>query len=144
MPSFRVNSIPVAQPRQRHRVLTVAGKSFAQNYTPTKAPVNVFKAAVQAEAAKAFPNGPMEGPVHLAVIFIMPRPQSMRWAKREMVREWHAKKPDAENLCKSLMDAMTGYCFVDDCQVVILGAQKLIASGDESPHVEVEVRSLHA
>lgn len=142
MPRFIVHSIPVAQPRQRHRVLTVAGKSFAQNYTPTKAPVNVFKAAVQAEAAKAFPDGPMDGPVHLAVIFIMPRPKSMFWKTRSMAREWHAKKPDAENLCKSLMDAMTGYAFVDDCQVAILGAQKLIAGGNESPHVEVEVRSL--
>lgn len=51
---FRVDAIPVAQPRQRHRVAkTAKGKQFVQNYTPQSDPVNTFKAAAQASAIEA-------------------------------------------------------------------------------------------
>ncbi len=134
--SFRVKSIPVAQPRQRHRVVTTGGKAFAQNYTPTKAPVNVFKAAVQDAASMHF-TGPMTGPIALSLTFVMPRPKSMFWKSRPMPRAWCAKKPDAENLAKGVLDALTSIAYVDDAQVVNLEITKYIAAGHESPHVQI-------
>ena len=46
MIAFTVPALPVAQPRQRHRVASIGGRMVAQNYTPTKSPANEFKATV--------------------------------------------------------------------------------------------------
>jgi hypothetical protein len=46
--AFTIDTIPIAQPRQRHRqIKTHDGRNFIRNYTPTKAPVNAFKASIQ-------------------------------------------------------------------------------------------------
>ncbi len=60
---FIVPAIPIAQPRQRHRVMRIGGRTIAQNYTPKKDPVNQFKATV-ALVASEHTNGspPHEGP----------------------------------------------------------------------------------
>jgi crossover junction endodeoxyribonuclease RusA len=81
----------------------------------------------------------MNGPVRLAVEFVLPRPMAMIWRTRKMPRALHAKKPDCENLLKSLQDALTGICWRDDSQIADLAAEKWIAAGDEQPHVHVYV-----
>ena len=39
---FTVNAVPIAQPRQRIRVMMIRGHTLATNYTPKKAPVQDF------------------------------------------------------------------------------------------------------
>ena len=133
--SFTVPAIPIAQPRQRHAV--IAG--HVRNFTPKNAPVNAFKALVAMAAAEAYRGPPLEGPVSLAVVFVLPRPGNRIWKKRAMPRERHAKKPDRDNLEKSLKDALSGIIWRDDSQVCAGDVQKWIAAGDEQPHVEVTV-----
>lgn len=135
MPRFTVPGVPVAQPRQRHRVV---GK-FVQNYTPTKHPVNAFKAAVQFAAQPEF-SQPIEGPVSLSVVFVMPRPRNLVWKSKPMPRLPKASKPDFENIVKALMDALTGIAWRDDAQVWAATVTKYVAAGDETPHTEVEIR----
>lgn len=131
---FIVPGIPVAQPRQRHKIVC----GHVQNYTPTRDPVNVYKAAVQAAAAGLFP-APLQGPVRLDVRFLLPRPKNKIWKKRPMPREPHTSKPDEDNLVKAVKDALKGIAFRDDAQVWICLAIKQIADGDEQPHTEVEI-----
>jgi len=132
---FHVPSIPIAQPRQRSAV--IAG--HVRTYTPTKHPVNGFKASVQSALASVHHGPPLEGPLRLMACFVLPRPKNKIWKTRDMPRLWHAKKPDVDNLLKSLKDAMTGLAWRDDSQVCYVSAVKVVADGDEQPHVEVEV-----
>ncbi len=52
--SIRIPGVPVAQPRQRHRVVKIGNHVRAQNYTPTQDPVNAFKAACKFAIAEAY------------------------------------------------------------------------------------------
>ncbi len=136
---FIVPCIPKAQPRQRHRVAMIHGRPMAMNYTPTKDPVNAFKAAVQLAASQAYRGPPLSGPLSVKTVFVFPRPKSKIWKKRPMPREWHVGKPDRDNLMKSFQDALNGLLWVDDSQICDGPPQKFIAAGDEQPHVEVEI-----
>lgn len=138
MITFVIPAIPIAQPRQRTRVLSVGGRTFAQNYTPTKSPVNVFKAACQAAAFHAI-QAPLTGPLQVWLTFVFPRPKSMTRKRGDNPRAWKSSKPDIDNVYKSLADALTGIAWVDDSQVVWLNVQKFVAAGDEQSRVEVRI-----
>ena len=140
--TFVVPAIPVAQPRQRHRIVTTAGRSFATNYTPAKSPVNDFKASVRMAAWQAYSGPPLEGPLSVQIIAVFPRPASKRWKNKPMLRFPKLSKPDADNIAKANLDALNGLLFVDDAQVARLLVEKWLASGDEQPHVEISVGSL--
>ena len=132
---------PVAHPRQRHRIVR-GDKPWVHNYTPTKAPVNAFKAAAQTAFAAAHDAAPFDGPVWMEVLLLFPRPQSMMWKKRKMPRTWHAKKPDLDNVVKSLKDALSGLAWRDDSQVCMLVVKKQVAAGHEQPSVDVWIGSV--
>ena len=50
-----------------------------------------------------------------------------------------AKKPDLDNVLKSIMDALNGYAFDDDSQIVKVIAEKVYA---DEPFVEVAIDEL--
>jgi Holliday junction resolvase RusA-like endonuclease len=136
--TFRVEAVPVAQPRQRHRVLSVGGKSFAQNYTPKNDPVNSFKASCRIAAVEAFgERGPIGEPIIMHLVFVMPRPKSL--PKRLAGRLPHAKKPDRDNLAKGVHDALEGILYHNDSQVYAGAVEKWVASENETPHVWVRM-----
>lgn len=129
--------LPVAQPRQRHRVVTSGKRAFASNYTPSRHPVNAFKASV-AEAASAECAGLMSTtPIRLMVCFAFPRPKS-RCRKRDGVGMiWHTSRPDIDNLLKAVTDAMTGIAWGDDSQVCSVNAEKVILAPGESAFTRI-------
>jgi Holliday junction resolvase RusA-like endonuclease len=138
---FTVPTVPIAQPRQRTRgFIDGAGRARVQNFTPTKHPVNSFKAAVQLAASQVYSGPPLEGPVSLSLVFVFPRPGRLIWKKRPMPRLPHTSRPDIENIGKAVFDSLTGTLFRDDAQIVAAALEKTYAAGDEQPHVEVEVR----
>lgn len=139
MIDFVVPCVPVAQPRQRHRVIQKGDRTFAQNYTPTKAPVNAFKAAVQVAAQAEHQGAPLDGPLSLDLQFILPRPKCMTRKRGENAREWRAKKPDFDNLAKSVCDALGGILWRDDAQLVWVTISKFTAAASEQPRVRVIV-----
>lgn len=116
--------------------------NYVQNYTPTKHPVNAFKATCRLAARQAFTGPPLQGPLAVSLVFVMPRPQSMVYKKRPMPRVPHDKKPDEDNLTKATYDALKGLLFVDDCQIFRAWKEKWIAAGDEAPHVEVRIEQV--
>lgn len=138
---FTVPAIPVAQPRQRHRVMQVAGRTITQNFTPAKAPVNAYKAAVQLAASQAYQGPPLQCPLRLDCLFVLPRPKALMFKKREMPRVPHTTaRGDLDNFWKSTVDALAGTMFGNDCQVYASTMEKWIASGSEQPHVVVTVQ----
>jgi Holliday junction resolvase RusA-like endonuclease len=139
---FSVPAVPVAQPRQRHRLLQAGGRTIAVNYVPRTSPVQSFKASVAHEAREVYQGAPLAGPIKLTVLFLMPRPARLRWKKRAMPRCWHASKPDLDNLVKAVKDALKGILWHDDSQVAELAASKLYCSGPEAPSVAVVLEQL--
>lgn len=140
---IRVPAIPVAQPRQRHRIAkSAAGKSFVVNYTPSKAPVNDFKATVRHAAASEYQGPPFTGPLRVDVCCVFPRPAGMFWKTKPMPRVPHAKKPDRDNVDKAVLDSLKGLLFLDDAQACQGNIEKWVASGDEQPHVLIGVSEL--
>ena len=134
---FSVPAVPVAQPRPR------AGKGPGgrpQLYqAETSHPVHSFKATCRLAAAEVHSGPPIEGPLCLTALFVMPRPQRLRWKTRAMPRMPKPDGPDVDNLAKTLMDALTGLLWVDDRQVYRLNVSKWHAADDEPPHVEVTI-----
>jgi Holliday junction resolvase RusA-like endonuclease len=140
--AFIVPAVPVAQPRQRHRVVPSGGRPFVQNFTPAKHPVQAFKASVRLAARDAYQGPPLDGPVGIVVVFAMPRPGRLMWKKRPMPRCLHVSKPDLDNLAKAVKDALTGLLWRDDAQIAHANLSKVYASGEEQPSVRIEVSSL--
>jgi Holliday junction resolvase RusA-like endonuclease len=137
---IRVPAVPVAQPRQRHRLVkTGSGKEFIQNYSPAKHPVTTFKATVRHAFHEAYKGPPLTGPLRCDCLFVMPRTSDLIWKTRPMPRLPHAKKPDRDNLDKAVMDALKGLAWIDDSQVCQGTIEKCIAAGNEQPHAVITI-----
>src|SRR5438874_208625 len=96
---------PVAQPRQRHRVVTSkSGKAFATNYTPRSDPVQAFKAQVRLAVRQIWQGEPWTGPISLVAILVFPRPKRLGKGGRV----WHTSRPDCDNCIKAIKDAIKG------------------------------------
>lgn len=136
---FVIPGIPIAQPRQRHRVVN----GHAQNYTPAQHPVNEFKRAAALAVARVYQGSPLDGPLSMEIVFVMPRPSRLVWKTRPMPRQWHTAKPDRDNLMKSLQDALNGLLYKDDSQLCEGSVSKVIAAGWEQSHTLVTIRTLN-
>jgi Holliday junction resolvase RusA-like endonuclease len=86
-----------------------------------------YHEAVAALAAELAPNGPVSGPIALRI--------SYRLGSRDR---------DVDGSHKALIDGLSGVCFNDDRQVVLLSLNKTRAALDELPSVEVIIRPLTA
>ncbi len=143
--SFSVDAVPVPQPRHRVGAGYKGGKPHA--YLPREHPIHVFKAVVALRAREAMTAKgwlPLQGPVVLRLVFVLPRPVWLVWKTRPMPRRVCSCKPDLSNLVKGCEDAILQIGYVDDSQIVRLEAEKVYAAGDEKPHVEVTLTQQEA
>lgn len=124
MISFTVSGNPVAQPRAK---AAKRGK-FIHIYTPDKQ-VKPYKEAIRLVATQAMAGRkPMEGPLAVAIFFYIDRPKSHTKKQRE--QDWHAQKPDLDNLAKAVLDALKDITWADDSQISELRLRKQWAVGD--------------
>lgn len=145
--TFTVPAVPVAQPRPRavrmgnsarvHEVTHIKGEDGQRRPHP----IIHFRAMVAQVAADVYPLPPLKGPLAVTLVFVMPRPAAKMWERKPMVREWQAKRPDADNMAKAVLDALA-MIWKDDGQVCDLSVRKVVASGYEQPHVEVAIEQL--
>jgi len=122
----------------RPRVRVVAG--HAQTYTP-KETVD-FERSVAQLLADHRPPSLLEGPVTMLVTFVLPRPKRLYRKKdpSQMVKCF--KKPDLDNLAKSLNDAIdrNGGYWHDDAQVQGMSMKKLYAEKLGQPRIELWIQ----
>lgn len=119
----------------------------ARVYTPTATADWEHFAAVELRAAwEAKP--PMTGPLGCEIVAVFPRTAALL-AKNKIGYKhptWrlpHAVKPDADNIAKSVLDAVEKAGIIgDDKQIALLTVGKHWAMIHEEPRVEVRIWSL--
>ena len=108
-------------------------------YTPKK--TREYEEAVR-NIAKSAIISPLQGEIRLAIDFYMSIPNSWSKAKKQqaMIGEIRpATRPDIDNLCKAIMDALNGGVgYDDDSQIVELHLREWYGE----PRTEIELEEL--
>ena len=128
---FTVPGVPVGKGRPR---FTRQGHA----YTPEKTAAYEGKVRLcwKAQSGQGFAGGI---PLRASIMAYFPIPKSVSKKKAAaMEGKFHTKKPDSDNLCKSLLDAICGYAYPDDSAIQIDRCWKIYTNA--SPRVEVEIR----
>jgi Holliday junction resolvase RusA-like endonuclease len=117
-----VEGTPKGQPRAR----AFSRHGMVRMYDPGTA--EHWKGQIAAAAKGKLPAGGIEGPVCVAMEFSMPRPKShfnSKGERKPTAPYWVTIKPDADNLAKAVLDALTQLgAWKDDSQVCVMTALK--------------------
>jgi Holliday junction resolvase RusA-like endonuclease len=89
---------------------------------------------VREQAQAVAREGLFLGPVLIALVFHLPRPQSLPKLARH-----HRTRPDLDKLVRAVVDALIGLLYPDDAAVVELRAQKRYAEPGFAPWVCITV-----
>jgi Holliday junction resolvase RusA-like endonuclease len=126
MVTFVIKGIPKV--KKRPNFSTRGGK--IRIYTPKT--TATFENLVKIKSEENFKH-PLDGPICLAIRFYLPRPQRLIWKKRPMPEVFSDKRPDIDNLAKSVIDGLNGVAFKDDGQISDLHITKKFHSGNDEP-----------
>lgn len=112
--TFTIPGTAISKARPR----TTKRGNRAIMYTPDK--TKNYENYVKLVAAQYAPEELLVNPLDIELEFYLQRPKSL-----PKKIQHHVKKPDIDNLAKSVMDAMEGVIYVNDAQVIALRAYKL-------------------
>ena len=118
------NPVPKGRPRFRRT------KTFITTYTPRK--TLDFEDQVKKASQDSMGNvEPLETPISVYLYFRLPIPQS--YSKKAVEAclsgsQRHVKRPDLDNLAKSVLDGMNGIVFKDDSQITSLHCTKVYSN----------------
>ena len=143
--SFHIIGDPKGQPRPRAFARRMGTKFVARVYNPDVADEwkECVKVAVRNGMPTSFSNQPSDGAFYVRMHFQFQRPQSHLTSKGVLKAGAlfeHLKKPDADNLAKAVLDAIsdTQRVWSDDAQVVQLAVSKAWTSGESGLLLEIE------
>lgn len=135
--SMRFSVLGEAKPKGSTRAFYNA-KSKKTVTVGANAGTKAWEQRVATEAQKAvLENGiffTKEQPVHITILFYLPRPKSMSPKVSA-----HVKRPDLDKLVRAVLDGMTGIVYVDDSQVVQLNTLKDYSHPDSPPRAEISI-----
>lgn len=84
----------------------------------------------------------LEGGVSMRIDAFFSIPKSTSKKKAKLMQDGdikHIKKPDIDNLCKSILDGLNKVAFKDDSQIVSLVANKYYS---DTPRVEITINDM--
>lgn len=134
-----VHGTPAPQGSKRGGFSAKTGKTFVyeQNSKTQKSwRQDVIAAAVQLREAQALET--LDGPIHITVMFRLPRPASVNIRRRP----YPCVKPDMDKLLRNTLDGLTqAGIYRDDAQIIKIFAEKRYATDDPggSPGATVRV-----
>lgn len=135
MMQFHIDGIPVPKGRPRYS----ARAGFVRTYTPKK--TTDYEQIVRTAAQQAMgPTELLETPVAVYLYIRLPIPRSYPRKRSEACLkglERPIKKPDIDNLAKSVLDGINGVIWRDDSQIVSLHVTKVYST---QPGVDVLIR----
>ena len=115
--------------QSRHAFKTKAGAVV----TPQEPKVVVYRGDIRIGWGEPAPT---RNPVRLRVEFSFRRPQYHVDSRGSVKPKWadarFTGKPDLDKLVRSVMDALTGYAFVDDSQVIEVEASKRFSETEQT------------
>jgi Holliday junction resolvase RusA-like endonuclease len=134
---FTVYGDPVAKGRPRF----AKRGNFVQTYTPEKTKTYESEVAMMAKAAMGASEA-LEGALEAFIYVTYAIPASYSKKRSEACLsglEKHTKKPDLDNVVKSVVDGMDKIVFLNDSQITSIHATKVYG---EIAKVEVMVREI--
>ena len=118
---IRFTVVGMAKAQARPRVFTQANGQVRAKSEKTS-----WYWVVYHSARENAPAIPLDGPLHMSIVFRLPRPQN---AKKDETWAW--KKPDIDNLAKAVMDACSNArIWQDDARIVSLNLEKRLGPPD--------------
>ena len=114
---------------------------FAHAYTPSKTK-NYEKLIQNSYLSNYTYNDMLQGPIKAEITAYFSIPNSLSKRKQKVLLnnlEKHTKKPDIDNVVKSVFDALNNLAFEDDSYIVEVSAKKLYSN---NPRVELKLREV--
>ena len=111
--SFTISGTAI--PKARPRSTKIGNRAIM--YTPDK--TKNFENYVKLVAAQHAPEELLTSALEVMLDFLFQRPKSLPKKIR-----YHTKKPDIDNLAKSVLDALEGIIYINDAQVISLRVTK--------------------
>jgi len=125
------------QPKGKARHRTANGRT----YTPSKQVRWESQFALMASQFR--PLEVMGGPLHVEIEAVFDRPKRLLRKKDPSGLILHDKKPDIDNIMKSVCDALNGTgWWRDDCQVATCAVRKFYAEKVHSARLTVTIKEL--
>tara|TARA_R100000231_G_scaffold75443_1_gene58804 strand:- start:2190 stop:2639 length:450 start_codon:yes stop_codon:yes gene_type:complete len=78
-------------------------------------------------------------PVEVEIIFFLHRPKYLNNKKYPDGEILHTKKPDLDNLVKTVLDSLNGNLIGDDSQIYKFCAQKYYCGKSQTPHTQIKI-----
>jgi Holliday junction resolvase RusA-like endonuclease len=125
MVNFSIDANPVPKGRPRFR----RTKTFITTYTPKK--TLDFEELVRKHSKESMgPTDLLETPISVYLYFRLPIPQSYSKKATEACLSGfrHTKRPDLDNLIKTVLDGMNGVIYKDDSQITCLHCTKVYSN----------------
>lgn len=132
-----IPGVPVGKGRPKFS--TFGG--YPKAYTPIKTVnyENLVKIAFQQTGEQPFER---ETQLRADITAFFPIPKSVSKKKREEMNRgllMHTKKPDCDNIAKSILDALNGLAYYDDSQICELSVYKMYS---DEPRAEIVINSI--
>ena len=135
--TFTFDIVGEPQGKGRPRFSTRGG--FVKTYTPEK--TASYENFVKLCYLNKYKGKKLDGEIIAEIIAYFPIPKSFSKKKRSEAIEGKikpTKKPDTDNIAKTILDSLNGIAFEDDKQVVALLVKKLYG---EEPRVVVVLKN---
>ena len=129
---------PVGKGRPR---VTSRGK-FAHAYTPAKTK-NYERLASNTYLEKYNYDDQLKGPIEATMECYFPIPKGFTKKVKKFIsnnKVYYTKKPDIDNIVKSVLDSLNGLAYEDDSQIIKLSVKKLYS---DNPRVELHLKELY-
>lgn len=127
---IEIRGEPIAQGRPR----AFRRGSFIGMYDPKKS--STWKDSIRMQAINQKAEM-LDGALKMEVRFFLSRPKSLPKKVRH-----HVKKPDIDNLLKSVKDALKSICYHDDSQICLVVASKEYVSEQRKPGVAILITEI--
>lgn len=134
---FTIYGTPISKGRPRFARTSSGVRTYTTDDTVSYE--NLVKISYLNECGR---RDKLEGPLRVNIQCYFPVPASTSRKKRDQMLNdeiMYTKKPDCDNLAKSILDALNGVAYSDDKQVCQLSVSKLYS---DNPRAEVTIEEL--
>jgi Holliday junction resolvase RusA-like endonuclease len=129
---FSVDGKPIGKGRPRFK----RAGGFVSTYTDSK--TREYESIVAGKARVAMgETAPLQGALSVSMYFRLPMPKTTPKKRMASLLDGSVrptKRPDLDNLNKSVLDAMNGIVYADDSQVVTIHSKKVYST---NPGVDI-------